>query len=238
MARNKKSVLSVKWVRYLLMALGLGLIITISELLYRSRQPNQPNFIADVYLSLAQKSVAKEDLEGSLNNLNKATKYYLKENNLLFGGILPKNPAQPLLDTLNEATKQEVFALLQAKIPKAGEEENKLIISNIYYNLGLILFLRNYSGISFDFFQTSTYLDPENGFLYIELVNAYLYDGYLDKAISVLEQCRQFRPPRAQCETFLKINIPARDFGSVGEFKEVIEKHQGFGQDNASTYAH
>ena len=139
-----------------------------------------------------------------MSKLDKAAYFHLKQNRIYYKDKLPKSPDENLLTGLDEDTRNEVSDYLKGSILKARVKNSELILSNIYYNLGLITYSHGYKEPSFKLFRTSIYLNPELGFLFIELANSYFYNGYFEEGVQTLNYCQEFEFPRQYCKEYLE----------------------------------
>ena len=229
-----------KWLsEFLPIILVFAVVILLSEFIYKySHDSSRPNPVSFFYLALARNQLNKNEIDTTSIYLNKTAYFYIKENNRLFKDKIPVEPINVSLENVDDKTRLEILDLLKESLPRVGNEKSVLHLSNVYYNIGLILFFRNYHVKSQDYFQTAILLNPELGFLHLELANGYLYDGYLEKAIDTLNFCLEFEAPRESCNSYLENNIKTRTFNPVGIYKEVISKNQGYTRNNSSNNAY
>ena len=214
----------MKATKIFLIFIGIILLIGLSDFIYLYR--NEPSKVGKVYLYFALKEAKKGDLEKTLQYLDKTASFHLKQNRIIYKDKYFAKKIKNNRSGLSLKTKKEINDYLLKTLPVALQKNSSPLISNIYYNLGLIAYQNNFHIEASNFFLTSTYLDPELGHLYIELANSYLNDGNFEKGHNILEKCQQFNWPKKQCQEYLELNVKSNTFLPVGSYKEAIYKLQ------------
>ena len=181
---------------------------------------NQPERVAGIFLRLAQSYIKKGKLDQAVKKLNTATSFYLKINSTIYKNTIPaillgKNT----FAGLDEKTRSGALDLLKTYLPKIKKEKATIMVSNIYYNLALVAYSGGYPDLADNLFKTSTFLDPEFSFLFIEWADLAFNKGNFEKGKEILNTCLKFNPPRAHCNEYLEKNVTEKSFSPVGSFK-------------------
>ena len=211
-------------IKVFLLIIGFGLLILFSELIFTYN--NRSSYIAKFYIFLAETEVNKGNLNNAINYLDKAATLFLNENRIYYKEKIPNLTIRNEFRDLNEKTKQEIYTHLIERLPNAKGEKSILLVSNIYYNLGLILYSAGQQNSANSFFLTAIYLHPELSFLFVELANSYFNSGYSEKGVEILKYCLEFEFPIKHCNDYLENNVKTKSFETVGTFREIIPKYQ------------
>lgn len=221
---TNKSFIKRKKVSVFVLIILIPAIILLSEALYIYK--NKPENIAWVFLLLATKGAERENFDKVIKNLDSAASFYIKQNQISYKDKIPSYENNNELSSLDIKTKKEALDYLKINLPLSNDKKSIRLISNIYYNLGIIAYNRNFHREANSLFRTSVFLDPDLSFLHIELANSYLNDGEYEKGVSALSYCLKFEPPRKHCQEYLDFNVNENSYEAVGIFKDTIYEHQ------------
>lgn len=221
-----------KILKVALIVIVAGSLILLSELIYIYN--NSPKTLANIYLYLAEKEIRDDDLDNAIKNLDRAASYHIKENRNYYKDKIPDLTVKNEVSDLNNQTKEKITYLLKDRLQKSRGDKSILITSNIYYNLGLIVYSDGYHDAANNFFQTSIFLHPELSFLFVELANSYFNNDNYDKGVETLKYCLKFNFPKVHCNEYLENNVKSNLFDPVGTFREIVPKYQGLVNENDS----
>jgi|SRR3989344_4633547 len=183
---------------------------------------NEPQKLAKIFIYFSLNEAEKGNFAEAVANLNKAASYHLRQNSIIYKNIKVDHEVKNNLVKLNTVTRRKILNYLVRALPKALEKNSASLFSNIYYDLGLMVYKINYHKEASGLLATSVNLDPELGNLYLELADLYFNDEEIGKGKGILKRCQQYKWPKKQCQEYLETNVRDNSFFPVGYFKQTI----------------
>src|SRR3989338_7806944 len=197
--------MNTKLTKIFLSFLSFLLLLMLADLIYVYK--NEPKKLGDIFLYLAVNNSKKRSPDKTLENLDNAARFYLKENRILYKSFYDEAKIENNLTKINNKTKEKLLEYLKNNLPVALNKKSIPQVAIIYYNLGLMVYRDDYHKEATEYFQTAIFLEPESGQLYLELADAYFYSGDFEKGNEVLKKCLQFDSPKKQCQDYLGKNV-------------------------------
>lgn len=188
--------------------------VAFSEGLYLYKNSN---IVAKYYLTQVEKSLAQNDLDQALNSLDKAAIFYIKKNRKISENEIPLSENIDPTE-LDQETQNKMLLLIKNELPEVLQQNNKNALSDIYHNLGLILYESNYLNQARVFLKNAVSIEPFSSFLHIDYANSFFNHDLYEQGLAALEFCQLFDSPKVHCQEYLEKNVKANQFLKVGNF--------------------
>lgn len=211
--------------KYLLALVLLVILFFASEfgyILFHHKEKFAP-----LFLRFAKLEMQSQKLDTAMENIDQAATYYILDNKNFFGIKIPDEVVNNNLNSYNENTRSQFLKYLTDQLPYVNGSDSIYIVSDIYYNLGLIAYSNGYHDDANKLFRTAVLLHPELSFLFIELSNSYSLDGNFKRGRDFLDYCLQFAPAHDSCLMYIEKSFKTWSFEPVGYYKEQISKYRG-----------
>lgn len=211
--------------KFLIISLSLIILLVISDIIYFYN--NGPEKVGRLFIFISQKLIDSKRPQLAIKSLNTAGYFYFLQNQKLYKKKFPV--IFPNLNSLEIETlvQKEIHRQTLKYFPKVSEAKSQIILSNLYYNLGLILTNRGFGAKAENYFQSAILLQPELSFIHIEFANYYLNYGNYSEGIKKLEFCLQFAYPRKHCSEYLENNAKKRNYHELGFYRNKLAGYQG-----------
>ncbi len=181
---------------------GLGIIFTISELIYTYN--NRPQLFGIFFLWNA-KRVVENDPQRSLDFVAKGAKININWLSKKYKDLIPKDyETRVTLPSDSELFINEYVKYVQSLDIQKISSTEQIELSKIYYDLALLSFSQNEDKTGKLFLQNAVYLSPDLGHYHVELANYYLLKAEKENANKEIDFCLKFPSPTDQCEEYKK----------------------------------
>lgn len=178
-----------------------------------------------LFLERSISSAKKYDLQGSLANLNIASRIniygeYDQYRNLLRKDYLVGLNIQD--DGLLKTRLTDYLANLTAGDIKNTEDQG---LGRIYYNLALIADESDNLELVPKLLKMAVYNNPEFASFHGEIINFYFSEGMTDELDREIDYCLKFEGSRLLCEQYIRDSITHNAPRDIGFLRDVVEKH-------------
>lgn len=214
----------MKLLKIFLFFLGIILLFGLSDFIYF--YGNEPGKFGKFYLYFALNEAKKGNLKKTVQFLDRAASFHLKQNEIIYKDLLINRKIESNVSGLTDKTKKKLLLYLSKSLPGAIKKNSAPILSNVYYTSGLLVYKDNFHTQANSLFLGSISLDPELGHLYIEAADSYFIDGNINRGKAILSHCRYFNWPNKQCQEYTKSNVNSNSFLPVGIYEKAIYQLQ------------
>ena len=209
------------FLKYLLVAGAFVGVLIISEAIYRVN--NRPEYLQTFYLILAKREVSSNNIQKSLNFMNKAARGAIDITAKRYPGYIGENYPQVSYDSNNEDFLKEYRKYFENIPSFILIQDRSYYLARIFYDLGLIAYTSGQKELVIYFWQSAILLVPELSHYHVELANFYLKEGNEEQTKNVLEFCLNFKYASEHCKVYRDNNLYWNFPEDVGFLKEEVK---------------
>jgi tetratricopeptide (TPR) repeat protein len=210
-----------KFVWYVLLVIGIGSLMLISEAVYTIR--HRPEVMQTFYLVLAKQVAQADRIQESMKLLEKSAQNTIYSNAKKYPVYDQENYPKVNYDSSNLEFQKEYKNYI-AYIPNFSLSQDKTQhIAKIFYDLGLVAYKTGEKNMAVYFMKNAVFLEPFFSYYHVELANYYLAEGNVDQAENAIKFCLNFGVTEEHCNEYQNDNLRINYPDDVGFLKQKVE---------------